>query len=54
MHGMNAAKLLPKSNSPSVVGVANRGSRLRSTFSPTKLYEPIIDARAAGIIHEVR
>ena len=50
MQGINAAKLLPKSNSPSVVGVAKRGSRLRSTFSPTKLYDPMIEARAAGMM----
>ena len=45
MQGMKAAKLLPSSNSPSVVGVANRGSRLFSIFSPTKLYEAIIEGR---------
>ena len=45
MQGTKAAKLLPSNNSPSVVGVANKGSRLFSIFSPTKLYEAIIDGR---------
>ena len=46
---MKAAKLLPSNNSPSVVGVAKNGSRLFSIFSPTKLYEAIIEGRIAGI-----
>jgi hypothetical protein len=37
MQGINAPRLLPKSNSPSVVGVASKGSRLFSSFSPMKL-----------------
>jgi len=49
IHGMKAAKLLPSNNSPSVVGVANRGSRLFSTFSPTKLYEAMIEGKIAAI-----
>ena len=49
MQGTKAAKLLPSNNSPSVVGVANRGSRLFSTFSPTKLYEAMIEGRIAAM-----
>jgi hypothetical protein len=37
MVGMNAARLFPSRISPSVTGVARRGSRLFSIFSPTML-----------------
>lgn len=49
MHGIKAAKLLPSNNSPSVVGVASSGSRLFSIFSPTKLYDAIIEGNTEGI-----
>ena len=35
--GTRAATVLPRRISPSVAGVASSGSRLRSTFSPTRL-----------------
>ena len=35
--GINEEKILPASNSPSVVGVASNGSKLRLFFSPTIL-----------------
>src|SRR6267143_6068849 len=48
--GKNAAMLFPRRISPSVVGVAKRGSRLFSTFSPTRLYEAIAAMRGAEMM----
>ena len=46
--GRNAARIFPNSNSLSVVGVARRGSKLRLTFSPTKLCDATMVGTIAG------
>src|SRR5712692_5269841 len=48
--GRKAAMLFPRRISPSVVGVARRGSRLFSTLSPTRLYEAIAVMRGAEMM----
>ena len=47
--GITAARLFPNNNSTVVMGVANKGSKLRVAFSPTIEYEAIAAGMAKGI-----
>ena len=53
IEGINAEKIFPASISPSVVGVASKGSKLRLFFSPTILYVAMIVGRVAGTIIKI-